>query len=75
MKVLISETDIAQKLSQFEGERVVVEISCNDRKKYLMYGGVVEVIHETPPYNPLMDCGTDSIIAKEVKVNAVFGDR
>jgi len=66
MKVLISETDIAQKLSQFEGERVVVEISCNDRKKYLMYGGMVEVIHETPPYNSLtdMDCGTDALLGR-----------
>lgn len=63
MIIKINDTDIAEKLAQFEGEHVVVEISCNDRKKYFMIGGTTEVIHETE-YPKECYGGTDMLLGR-----------
>ena len=68
MKVLIGEVNIAETLSTHKGEYCHLEFQTEGYE--FACGGEIHVIPDETPYNPLtdMDCGTDAMINKAVKV-------
>lgn len=68
MRILVGDTDITQALAEYDGEYVCLELSEKHGSKRICWGGVVKVIPDEQPYNPLadMDCGTDAMMGRKI---------